>query len=137
MKKIIYFILLLVIIIGCKSAKISDNSNEAIIKAVVYKIDSTNYSYIYYIKNNELKSGMFVKKKKCLIKAKSKRITVGKKYKFFLQKTIYTNNFHVDKEIINIDNEKQIVGDKTNIIFEDCLNVCGNYINETKNVFKH
>ncbi|MCE3074670.1 hypothetical protein [Chryseobacterium gwangjuense] len=115
----------------------NDSNSETIIKAVVYKIDSTKYSYIYYIKNKELKSGIFVKEKKCLLKTKSKRITVGKKYMFFLQKTIYTGNFNVDKDIINIDNEKQIVGDKTNIIFEDCLNVCGNYIDERKEVFKH
>jgi len=75
---------------------------------------------------------MFITKKNCTEKSKLKRIVVGKEYKFLLRKMLYANNFKIDREIINVDNEKKIIGDKTNIIFEDCLNVCGKYIIKEK-----
>lgn len=128
MKKIIYFLLASLIMLACRSRNLGNENSMMIVRASVIKIDSTKYSYIYTIRNKNINSGMFIKQKECTDKSKLKRIIVGKEYKFFLQETLYANNFKIDREIINVDNEKKIIGDKTNIIFEDCLNVCGKYI---------
>ncbi|MCS3533069.1 hypothetical protein [Chryseobacterium sp. JUb7] len=95
--------------------------------AKVEKIDSTENSFVIYIKSKTGK-GIFSVPKACDFKNNS--------YSYKLKKgRIYSRTEHQPKENI----EKELVDGKliwtsemTRVFYEDCLNICGLYIDNIK-----
>lgn len=114
------------------SKPFQQQENEINLIGKVERIDSTRNSYVIYIKGKTGK-GIFSIPKTCGNQGNYKyKLQKGKLYSFKLKKSIsmhmpeHQPKEHIDKELI--DDQIIWTSKMKSTFYEDCLNMCGLYI---------
>lgn len=122
----------------CLNNSYQSQENEINITAKVEKIDFTENSFLIYIKNKTGK-GVFSIPKGCSYEKSIYiyKLQIGRTYSFKLKKSlsVYMPEHH-PKEVIHtelVDGKIIWTSNMKRVFYEDCLNMCGLYIdNEVK-----
>lgn len=122
----------ILLLMNCNSYKVKNihfKSETIELIAKLEKIDSTEHQYVYFIKNDTMKA-YFSKEKICKYYHK-KKLDTGKTYKFTVRTDANLTYRYKTSGDTSLYIESEFFGeDEPRLIFTDCLNICGNTIDE-------